>query len=164
MENIETKHFFLRPFTADDWQDLQQIAIDWKAAPGPTFDKFPTEDGACRKFAQYLASRDNYLSMRLRAPDTVVGLLAINGIDEEKQADLGHVILSKYQDNEHDREALQAMVQHCFDVKGVQSIITHNASEHAAQVTPLKSLGFINTNPDDPGELTLNRAQWERLR
>jgi RimJ/RimL family protein N-acetyltransferase len=163
MKSIETKRLLLRPFTADDWQDLQQVAIDWKAAPGPAFDKFPTEDEACRSFAQHLASRDNYLAMCLRASGKVVGLLAINGTDEEKQADLGHVILSKYQDDDHDREALQAMVQHCFDVKGIGSIITHNAPEHAAQVAPLKSLGFINTNPDDPGEFTLSKAQWEQI-
>ena len=164
MQSIETERLLLRPFTADDWQDLQQVAIDWKAAPGPSFDKWPTEDGACRKFAEYLASRDNYLAMCLRASGKVVGLLAINGIDQEKQADLGHVILSKCQDDDHDREALQAIVQHCFDVSGVKSIITHNASEHAAQIAPLRSLGFVNTNPDNPGELTLSGADWEGQR
>ena len=162
MQRIETKRLVLRRFTANDWQDLQQIAVDWKAAPGPAFDKWPTEDDACRKFAQYLANKDNYLAVSLRGSGNVVGLMAINGIDENKQADLGHVILSKYQDSIHDREALQAMVRHCFEAKGVESIITHNAPTHVEQVAPLKSLGFVSTNPDNPGELTLSKAQWEQ--
>jgi len=162
MQRIETTRLVLRPFTADDWRDFQKLAVDWKAAPGPAFDKWRTSEEACRESVQHMSTRDNYFAMCLRESGKVVGLLGINGIDEEKQADLGHVILSNYQDDDHDREALQAMVRHCFDVRGAQSIITHNASEHVAQVTPLKSLGFAGNNPDNPGELTLNKAQWEQ--
>ena len=161
MESIETKQLLLRIFIADDWQDLQQIALEWKSAPGPEFDKWPTEDDACRKFSQYLASRDNYLAMCLRASGKVIGLLAINDINQDNQADLGHVILSKYQDEDHDLEALQAMVQYCFEAEKVQSIITHNAPDHVAQLAPLRSLGFVNTSPDNPGELTLGKTQWK---
>jgi RimJ/RimL family protein N-acetyltransferase len=162
MQRIETERLVLRSFTEDDWRDFQELAVDWKAAPGPAFDKWRTSDEACRESVQYMSTKGNYFAMCLRESGKVVGLLGINGIDEEKQADLGHVILSSYQDDDHDREALQAMVQHCFNMKGAQSIITHNASTHVAQVAPLKSLGFVNTNPDDPGELTLSKAQWEQ--
>jgi RimJ/RimL family protein N-acetyltransferase len=75
MKNIETKRLLLRPFTADDWQDLQKVAMDWKSAPGPAFDKWPTADEACRKFTQYLASRDNCLAVCLKTSGEVVGLL-----------------------------------------------------------------------------------------
>ena len=162
MQRMETTRLVLRPFAADDWRDFQELAVDWKAAPGPAFDKWPTSDEACQGSVQHMSTRDNYFAMCLRESGKVVGLLGINGIDENNQADLGHVILSKYQDNDHDTEALEAMVHHCFDARRAQSIITHNASEHAAQVAPLKSLGFVSTNPDDPGELTLSKAQWER--
>ena len=162
IQRIVTKRLILRPFTTGDWGDFRELAVDWKAAPGPAFDKWPTSDEACRKSVQHMSRMDTYFAMSLSGSGKVVGLLGINGVDEEKQADIGHVILSNYQDDDHDREALQAMVQHCFDVRGAQSIVTHNASEHAAQVAPLKSLGFINTNPDDPGELTLSKAQWEQ--
>jgi len=160
MQRGETPRFVLRRFTPDDWQDVQQIAIDWKAAPGPAFDKWPTEDDACRELTKFLAGRDNFLAVSFRGSGKVVGLLGINRIDEEKQADLGHVFLSTHQDNDHDREALRAMIRHCFEDRGVRSIITHNASTHSEQVAPLKSLGFIHTNPDDAGELTLTKAQW----
>jgi RimJ/RimL family protein N-acetyltransferase len=161
MYRIETERLVLRPFAANDWKDFQELSVDWMAAPGPAFDKWPTSDEDSRGSVQYMSTRDNFFAVCLRGSGKVIGFLAINGVDEEKQADLGHVILSKYQDNDHDREALRAMVQHIFDVRGAQSIITRNASEHAAQVAPLKSLDFV-ASLANPGELVISKEQWER--
>jgi RimJ/RimL family protein N-acetyltransferase len=161
MHRIETKRLVLRSFTADDWRDFQELAVDWKTAPGPTFDKWEISIKACQKSVQRMSTVDNYFAVCLKKPGKIIGLLAINEIDEAKQADLGHVILSKYQDNDHDREALLTIVQHCLNVRGALSIITHNAPEHEAQIAPLRSLGFTNTNPDNPGELTLSKEQWD---
>jgi RimJ/RimL family protein N-acetyltransferase len=105
MQRVETTRLVLRPFAADDWGDFQELSLDWKAAPGPAFDKWRTSDEACQESVQYMSTRDNYFAMYLRESGKLVGLLGINGIDEEKQADLGHVILSHYQDDDHDREA-----------------------------------------------------------
>lgn len=164
MQRIETKRLVLRSFTADDWRNFQELAVDWRKAPGPAFDKWETSIEACQKSVQHMSVMDNYFAACLKESGKIIGLLAINEIDKAKQADLGHVILSKYQDNDHDREALQAIVQHCFNVRGALSITTHNAPEHEAQVDPLKWLGFTNTNPDNPGELTLSKEQWEQTR
>ena len=164
MPRIETRRLVLRPFTADDWRDFQELAVDWAAAPGPAFDKWRTSEAACRESVEYMSTRDRWFAMCLRDTGKVVGLLGINHITEDKQADVGHVILSKYQDNDLDKEALQAVIQYCFDSRGAQSIITNNAADHAAQLAPLKSLGFVNTNPKNPGELVINRAQWEQRR
>ncbi len=162
MQRIETKRLVLRSFTADDWRDFHELAVDWRMAPGPAFDKWETSIETCQKSVQYMSGMDNYFAACLKKSGKLIGLLAINGIDKAKQADLGHVILSKYQDNDHDREALQAIVQHCFNVRGALSIITHNAPGHEAQVAPLKCLGFTNKNPDNPGELTLNEELWKQ--
>ena len=162
MPRIETKRLVLRPFTADDWRDFQELAVDWAAAPGPAFDKWRTSEDACRESVVYMSTRDRWFAVSLRDTGKVIGLLGINGISDEKQADVGHVILSRYQDNDLDREALEAIVQFCFDAKGAHSIITHNAAEHAAQLAPLKSLGFVSVNPSDPGELVITGAQWEQ--
>jgi len=162
MRRIETERLVLRPFRADDWKDFQALGIDWKAAPGPAFDKWGTSAEAAKESVTHMSTRDNYVAMCLCGSDKVVGLLAINGMDAKKKLDLGHVILSSYQDNDHDREALEAMIQHCFDAQGGLSIITNNAPEHAAQVAPLKALGFTNVNPENKGELVITKAQWER--
>ncbi|MBT3289055.1 MAG: GNAT family N-acetyltransferase [Victivallales bacterium] len=162
MHRIKTKRLVLRPFAATDWRDFQALGIDWKAAPGPAFDKWPTSAEAAKGSVVHMSTRGNYFAMSLRDSGKVVGLLAINGMDAKKQLDLGHVILSTYQDNDHDQEALKAMIQHCFDVRGALSIITNNAPDHAAQIAPLKALGFTNTNPEHKGELVIAKAQWEQ--
>ena len=107
-----------------------------------------------------MAKRDNYCAMCLRESGKVIGLLAINGIDEQKRLDLGHVILSTYQDNDYDREALQVLIQHCMDKDGVRSVITHNDPDHAEQLAPLKSLGLTSRNPENRGELVITREEW----
>jgi RimJ/RimL family protein N-acetyltransferase len=162
MRRIETKRLVLRPFTADDWRDFRELSLDWKAAPGPEFDKWPTSGEASRKSVEYMSTKDKFLAMCLRESGKVAGLLVINEIDDERQLNLGHVILSKYQDNDHDREGIEALIQHCFDAEGVMSVITNNASDHAAQLAPLLSLGFINRNVKDKGELVITREEWDR--
>ena len=140
MDTIETERLLLRRFAAADWRDFQELAVDWNAAPGPAFDKWRDSEEACRESVTYMAEKSDYLAVCVRPSGKVVGLLAINGIDDDGQLDLGHVILSTYQDDDHDREALEALIQHCFDAKGVRSVITHNAPDHAAQLAPLRSL------------------------
>ena len=161
MIRIETKRLILRPFTADDWLDFHELSVDWAAAPGPAFDKWPTSEEASKKSVQYMSTTAKYLAMCVRESGKVVGLLAINGIEKEGQLDVGHVILSKYQDNKHDREALQALIQHCFDTRDMPAVITHNA-DHAPQLAPLKSLGFTIRDPKDKGTLVITREEWAK--
>ena len=162
MPPIETKRLVLRSFAAADWQDFRELALDWQAAPGPAFDKLPTSEAACRKSVEQMSTKDSYYAMCLRGSGKVVGLLAINGIDGNGQLDLGHVILSKYQDNSHDQEALEAVVEYCFQKRGALSVVTHNAPDHPAQLAPLESLGFTNQNAKEKGELVMSREAWER--
>jgi len=163
MQKIETKRLILRSFTVADWQDFQELGLDWKAAPGPDFDKWQTSEEASRESVEYMATADNYYAVCLRETGKVIGLLGINVVDAEGRLDLGHVILSIYQDNDIDREALQAIITHCFATYDIQAVITHNAPEHAAQLAPLLSLGFANLNPADEGELVLSKDDWRRL-
>ncbi|MBT5612228.1 MAG: GNAT family N-acetyltransferase [Lentisphaerae bacterium] len=160
MIRIETKRLILRPFTADDWRDFGELSVYWAAAPGPAFDKWPTSEEASKGSVAYMSTSDKYLAMSLRESGKVVGLLAMNGAEEGGEFDVGHVILSTYQDNDHDREALQALIQHCFDTQGIPAVITHNA-DHAPQLAPLKSLGFTTKDPKDRGTLVITRQEWD---
>ena len=164
MKTIETQRFTLRAFTLEDWPDVHELAVDWNQAPGPAFDKWPATEAENKGFTGYLAKEDKYFAVTLREANKVIGLLALNGFDANGQLDLGHVILSRYQDNDHDREVLGAMVDHIFGNEAVFSIVTRNAPEHAAQLTPLKALGFKVVNAEEPGELVMTREEWEQGR
>lgn len=162
MKYLETKRFILRPFTAEDWSDLQELAVDWRSAPGPDFDKWGTTEEFSRGFAKHLSAQDKFFALCLRDTKKVIGLLGLNGIDKNKQLDLGHVIHSKYQDNDHDKEALEAIINYIFETKGASSVVTRNASTHTEQLAPLKSLGFKNINRDEKGELVITKVDWQQ--
>jgi len=46
MQRSEAQRPILRPFAAADGQDFRELALDWKAAPGPAFDKWRTSEEA----------------------------------------------------------------------------------------------------------------------
>ena len=161
-QTLETARLVIRPFTSRDWRDVQQLALDWESAPGPEFDKWPTSESEVKGLTSFFAKGPGkYYAVSLRSGERVVGLLALNGIDEHKELDLGHVILSSYQDNDLDKEALGAMVDHIFGDTEVARIVTRNA-DHAEQLAPLKSLGFVSHSQEHPSELVLSREQWRR--
>lgn len=155
METIETKRFLLRPFKMEDWPDVLELAIDWSKAPGPAVDKWPTAEEEVKSLTEYFAGDGRYYAVALKEAGRVVGLLALNGVDEHGQLDLGHVLLAQYQDNDHDREVISAMVEGCFKEDGILSIVTRNAPDHAPQLAPLKALGFTPLSETQQGELVL---------
>jgi len=159
---LNTERTTIRGFTEEDWPDIHELAIDWSRAPGPEFDKLPTSEDGAKGLAGYFAEHDIFKAICLRDGKKVIGLLGLNGLDGEGRFDLGHIILSEYQNNDVDKEALDAMVDYVFEDKDVETIVTNNASEHAEQLAPLKSLGFRIVDRDNPGTLILTKSEWEQ--
>jgi RimJ/RimL family protein N-acetyltransferase len=164
MKAIGTKRFVLRAFEPTDWPDVHQLAIDWSKAPGPAFDKWPTDEAGAKGLTDMFTKSSKYVAAYLRQARKVVGLIALNNTEAGNRLDLGHVFLSKHQDNDLDKEALGTMVDYVFASMDIAGVVTHNASDHAAQLAPLKALGFRNVNKSDPGELVLTKAEWEQAR
>jgi hypothetical protein len=93
----------------------------------------------------------------------VIGLLGLNGLDTEGRFDLGHVILSQYQENDIDKEGLSAIVDYIFQNKGVEATVTSNP-DHLLKLGPLKSLGFKVINEEHKGTLVRTRTEWQERR
>ncbi|MBI3921739.1 MAG: GNAT family N-acetyltransferase [Armatimonadetes bacterium] len=165
-DHLETKRLVIRRFTPEDWADFQELGKDWSKSPAPDWDKWPTSEEASKGSVNYMSTSDKYFAVCLRDTKKLIGLLALNDqTDEErakKQLDLGHVIHSRYQDNDHDKEALKAMIDHVFKSKGMLSIVTHNPSDFAEQLAPLKSLGLSPLK--DRGELGITKEEWVQRR
>jgi RimJ/RimL family protein N-acetyltransferase len=162
MEVIKTQRLILRAFTPDDRSDVRELSEDWSKAPGPAFDKWPTGEEGAKGMTDLFVKDPKYFAVCLTEVKKVIGLIALNDVDTNKQLDLGHVILSRYQDNDVDREALQAMVDHVFKTWDVRSIVTRNEPTHSKQLAPLRKLGFRNVNKEQQGELVLTKAEWEQ--
>ncbi len=161
---LSTRRLVLRGFTPDDWEDIHELAVDWSKAPGPEFDKWPTTEEAAKGLTEHFSNTPKFFAMCLQKNKKVVGLLALNGCETEGRFDLGHVIHSEYQDNDIDREALQAMVDHIFRTDDPVSIVTHNEPTHQEQLAPLVALGFTGAGESEQGTLVLASAEWERAR
>jgi len=159
---ITTDRLIIRRFTDDDAAAVATLSADWAEQPGPAFDKWPTAPEACRELAGFFAGDDRYLAITLRDGSGVVGLIALNAVDENARLDLGHVVHSSIQDDDIDREAIGSVVDAIFESLEVPAIVTHNA-DHEAQLAPLRSLGFARIRGANPGELELTRSAW-RLR
>ena len=163
MSVIETQRLIIRPFTPDDWEGVQALAIDKESNKRDPHDPpWPTSDVKCKEFAEYLAEKsDRFFAVCLKGDHAIIGLLSFNHIDENKQLELGYQFHSKYQDNDFDREALESIVDFAFEHRDVQSIDTRTNSEWTEQIRPLKSFGFAPIE-GDLGHLGITRADWEK--
>ena len=162
MPEIETKRLVIRPFARGDWEGVQALAIDKETLKRDSHDPpWPTSDDGCKGFAEYLAGmREQYFAVCLKSDQTLIGLLAFNSIDANKQLELGYQIHSAYQDNDHDNEALESIVDFSFSDRDVLSIETRTNSEWAEQIAPLRSFGFRPIR-GDPGNLGITKKACE---
>ena len=104
---------------------------------------------------------DKFFAVCLKGDQSLIGLLAFNNIDTNKQLDLGHQIHTKYQDNDFDREALESIIDFAFEHEDIESIDTRYNSEWTEQIAPLKSFGFTPIE-GDPGHLGITKADWDK--
>ncbi len=162
MSIIETKRLIIRYFTPADWRGIQALAIDKETHKRDPHDPpWPTSDDECKGFAEHLAKMtDKFFAVCLKRDQTLLGLLAFNSIDTNKQLELGYQMHSKYQDNDHDKETLESIMDFAFKNKDILSIETRTNSEWTEQLAPLKSLGFTAIE-GDPGNLGITKAVWE---
>ena len=161
MELLSSDRLILRGFIKDDFSDVLTLAVNWKSAPGPEFDKWPIDENGCKGFLEYLCTHENYYAIYLREKERVIGLLAINGIDENKKLDLGHVIHSDFQNNDIDQEALRTIIDNIFETMDVKVITTGNFPDEK-QIAPLKSLGFINIKGTQDSIYEIEKDNWKK--
>ena len=160
MNSLSSERLVLRAFAKEDFSDVLTLAVNWKAAPGPEFDKWPVDENGCKGFLDYLCTNKNFYAIYLREKERVIGLLAINSIDENKKLDLGHVIHSDFQKDDIDREAIEMIVENIFSTMDVEKITTGNYPDEK-QIAPLKSLGFIKDGGND-GVYDMEKENWKK--
>ena len=160
MEKLESNRLILRELGPGDFKDFWELSINWKAAPGPEFDKFPVAEDECRKTFEYsLKKPGNCRFIYLRAEKKIIGLICLNGLDEHDRMDMGHIIHSNYQNDDIDREALSMFIAHVFRTTETKVIITNNDPDKK-QNAPLYSLGFTDRN-ENGGQLIIDKKKWE---
>ena len=159
METLESKRLVLRELKTEDFNDFWELSKNWKEAPGPDFDKFPIDEDGVKGFFDYCLTRnENGRFIFLRAEEKIIGLISLNGMDENNQMDMGHIIHSSYQNDDIDREALSMMIDYVFKTTETKTIITNN-DPNKKQNNPLYSLGFVDRN-ENGGQLIMEKNNW----
>jgi hypothetical protein len=88
-------------------------------------------------------------------------MLVLNGMDSNAQMDLGYIVHTEFQDADHDREALEAIIGHIFMAEKASSIVVRWVPEWTEQFVVPKALGFTPVG-NRKGEMQLTREQWEQ--
>ncbi|MDP6777072.1 MAG: GNAT family N-acetyltransferase [Candidatus Latescibacteria bacterium] len=160
---FETSRLLIRRFTSDDWADFQVLATNYNACGGKYEGKWPESDEHARKSVEYIATDGKFFAACLRQTGQIIGFLALNGMDDNKQMDLGYIIHTDYQDGHHDREALETLISHIFAKLGASSIAVRWVPEWTQQFAVSKALGFTPVGNEE-GQMQLTRQQWEQSR
>ena len=144
---LETEKLIIRNFQSDDWKNIQALAIDKETSDGAKYDlTWPTSDDECKKMADFLSNTDFFWAVCMKENRELIGLIAFNGIDENRTLDIGHVFHTDYMlEQDIMTEALRRMVQYAFDELEIDRITTHNAADWKGQIEPLYRLGMKKT-------------------
>jgi len=174
---IETERLIIRKFEADDWKDLQEIAVSKENSPFADCDHaWSTEDEAIKGLCGHFAKENQFWAVEVKELNKVVCLINFNGLGEKQDLDIGHIVNSVYSENGYEYEALKALYNYAFLEHGAMSIIAYWALADDEKLAPLYKLGMKVTDkwmenkfaPDSDGKtsqfegctLMVTREEW----
>ena len=159
-ESLETKRLVIRRFASDDWVELQKLAVNKESSEFGKYDhRWPTSEEGCKGMAGYFSKNEPYWAVCLKDGGRIIGLLALNDVDEHGDLDLGHVFHTDFVSDDHDTEALRCIMDYAFANLDIRSIYCNNAQEWTSQLAPLKKLGLkLKPRPKGP----VNKSSFQK--
>ena len=182
MNTIEIDRLAIRNFSADDWQDLHEMILQYESSEYAKYDhQWPTSAQEIKGVTQWFAGGDNFLAVCLKTTPKLIGFIALNR--EESQDcvayNLGYVFNSDYYGQGYATEGCQAMLDRAFGPLAAERVITGTAVANQPSCRLLKRLGMrvtsqstgsFRTAPDGkPIEFlgmtfAISRDEWLALR
>jgi len=84
---IETDRLTIRNFGPDDWQDLQEVAVQYRTSEWAKYeDPWPTSTEEVKGMVEWFAKGDDYLAVCLKATGKLIGLVAIERRKDQEGA------------------------------------------------------------------------------
>jgi len=161
--SLETDRLIIRSFSPDDWQDLQEMAIQYQASEWAKYeDPWPTSTEEVKGMAKWFASGDDYLSVCLKTTGKLIGLIAINRRKEQEERvhNLGYVFHPDYHGQGYATEGCRAAMDYVFGQLAADGILTGTHPANEPSVGLLKKLGLKGI---DGGEFAISREEWLAL-
>jgi ribosomal-protein-alanine N-acetyltransferase len=142
---IETDRLVIRNFRADDWPDLQEISVKYKASEYAQYDQeWPTSADEIKGMVKWLAEGDRFFAVCLRSTGKVIGLIALNPKPDQgdRVYGLGYVFNSDYYRQGYATESCRAIVDYAFDALQADRLTVGTALANEPSRRLLKKLDF----------------------
>ena len=160
MITLETDRLVIRNFRPDDWRELQELAIEYRASKWAVYeDPWPTSEEEVKGMAGWFASGDAYLAVLLKTTGKLIGLIAIDRREGQQGRvhNLGYVFHPGYSGQGYATEGCQAAMGYVFGPLAADGILTGTHPANEPSVKLLKRLGLTEAAR---GEYALSRAEW----
>ncbi len=160
MIHLETDRLLIRNFLPDDWQGLQDVAIQYQASEWAKYeDPWPTSTEEVKGMARFFASGDDYLAVCLKDTGKLIGLIAIERRKDqaERVHNLGYVFHPGYYGRGYATEGCRAVMAFLFEQLGIAAILTGTRLENKPSVRLLEKLGL---HPIGQGEFRISKEEW----
>jgi RimJ/RimL family protein N-acetyltransferase len=143
MTPIETDRLTIRNFHAEDWRDLQEMAINYQASEYAQYDhKWPTDEEGVRGMANWFAEGDRFVAVCLKPGGKLIGMISVNPKEPGVEYGFGYVFHADYEGQGYATEAGRAMLAYVFGALGVLRITTGTAAANTPSCRLLDKLGF----------------------
>jgi len=157
---IDTDRLTIRNFTADDWQDLQEVIIHYQASKWAKLeDPWPTATDEVKQIAQWFAAGNEYLAVCLKPTGKVIGLVAIERRKEQAEQvhNLGYVFDPTFPGQGYATEGCRAVMAFVFEQLRAAAFLTGTRPENIPSVRLLDRLGL---KPIGNGEYRITKEEW----
>ncbi len=142
-DSFETDRLIIRHFKSDDWRDLQQVAIYKESSEFADCDhSWSTDDNSIKGITDYFSGEKQFWAVEVKSISKVVCMANFNGMNEEKQTDIGHVMNGEFFDNNYEYEALGVLYDFCFKYQKPNAIIAYWVLADKKKIEPLQKLGM----------------------
>ena len=86
MIKLDTNRLIIRNFLPDDWQDIQDVVVQYQASEWAKYeDPWPTSTEEVKGMTKFFASGDNFFAVSLKDTGKLIGLIAIGQRQEHKE-------------------------------------------------------------------------------
>ena len=162
MIKLDTNRLIIRSFLPDDWQDLQDVVIQYQASEWAKYeDPWPTSTEEVKGIAKFFASGDSFLAVSLKDTGKLIGLIAIERRKEQEERvhNLGYVFHPGYSGRGYATEGCRAVMTFLFEQLGITAILTGTRLENTPSVRLLERLGL---HPIGQGEFRMTKEEWRK--
>ncbi|MBT5264725.1 MAG: GNAT family N-acetyltransferase [Rhodospirillaceae bacterium] len=151
---LTTERLLLRPVSPGDLEPMTSLISDFRVSqylsrvPHP----YTLEDG--RWFLDFAPKSDAEGSTIHRviaagADGAFLGVMALNGIDDAADGEIGYWLGHKYWGKGYGTEALAPMIDLVFEAKPVARLVAHVIKENIGSVRVVEKNGFRHAGRDE---------------